>query len=546
MFRTIRISVIFILLFLGGYVNAQNGKIDTVKIVNGGDYLSNGFRDSVRYIKFVGSADNRVVFKQKETEIFCDSAYLFKSLNRVEAFSNVKVLHQDTITVTGQKLTYEGNIKLARMTFDARYRDPSLTITSDTLQYDMLNNIASYYHNGKLKDTRNTLTSEIGTYQTNIKLASFKNDVVLINPEYTLYSDTLQYNTASKVAIFRGPTKIVSQKDSTIINAQAGGKYVTTAKQTTFGKGQIETPTYILEADELFSDELNQFYSATNNVKLISKKENLVITGEFGRYWKGQGLTKIFGDPVMEKAVDNDTLFLSADTLVSIESKIAEKERLLAYQQVKIYKSDLQGIADSIAYHLADSVIYMYFDPVLWHTNTQIEADSINIMVTEKGIDQLHMSTNSFLITQDTLKNPNQIKGRKMIAYFKDNQLDRLNIYGNGESLLYALNDQETNIIGINKVLCSNIVIRFENSAFEDASFYVKPEAKFIPPHEVQGPDRRLKGFNWREGERPDKSVVFRMEKPGLKEVEIEEEIKAEKQEGVPVNIPPEKNNLIN
>lgn len=502
----LRFLLVIGLVLTAGIAMAQQPKIDTVKLVNGGDYLTTGQRgDSVRFIKFIGSPSNRVVFQQKETFIYSDSAYLFRAQNSVEAYGNVKVVHQDTITVTGKKLTYQGNIKLARMLENAKYQDPGLTITSDTLKYDMLNNLASYLNNGKLVDERNTLTSEIGQYFTNQKLAAFKKDVVLVNPEYYLYSDTLQYNTAERVAIFKGPTTIISREDSTIIRAKAGGRYETEAKQTSFGRATIETPSYVIEGDELYSDDINKYYSATSNVRMVSKEQDVVITGEYGRYWREQGLTKIYGEPMMQKYVpdDDDTLFLLADTLVSIESEIEAEERMLAYHNVRIYKTDLQGIADSMAYMLADSVINFYQDPVLWYDQTQIEADSIKMLISGKGLKELQMNVNSFLITRDTLNNPNQIKGREMTAYFKKNKLDQLLVFGNAESLLYALNDDETATIGVNKTLASRMKMSFNDKGFDQAYFYTKPEAAFIPPHELKETNRRLKGFVWRTEERP-------------------------------------------
>lgn len=526
MAKLIRKALIIIFLASSFIAKAQTGKVDTVRIENGGDYLASGQKDSLSYIKFVGSPSNRVIFKQKDTRIFSDSAYLYKAQNMVEAFGSVKVIHQDTINVTGRKLIYKGNIKLARMIGDAKYVDPTLTISSDTLQYDMINDLASYFHDGKLRDERNTLTSEVGYYYNRRDLATFKKDVKLVNPDYVLYADTLHYNTLSKVAIFKGPTTVISQSDSTVLTFLEG-KYETTQKQSTFGRGQIETNEYILSGDTLFFDDLNQYYSASRNVKLVSKEELLIITGDYGKYWKDRGITKMFGDPIMKKPVprDQDTLFLAADTLVAIENEFEEKKRLLAYHDVKVFKTDLQGIADSMSYHSADSVIFLYNDPVLWHEKTQIEADSINIEITERGIDRLNMNTNSFLITLDTLENPNQIKGRKMTAYFVNNELKKLDVNGNAENLIYALDETETAVIGINNVLCSNTILRFLNSQFDNASFYINPESTFTPPHELKKEDKWLNGYSWRISERPTKMTIYRMELPEVEKPELKDDL---------------------
>lgn len=509
--RQIKIYILLLFSFLSGSLMAQERR--KIDIVQGGHVMQGVTTDTARFERLVGDANKRVIFSQNTTTISSDSAYLFRDKNRVEAYGNVKIVEKDTITVTGRKLVYYGDIKLAKMTGNAVYKDPSLTIESEVMQYDMINNLASYYEDGRLVDERNTLTSRIGNYHTVSKFASFKYDVELVNPDYTLYSDTLQYNTVSKVAFIKGPSTIVSQEDSVVFTFSEG-VYETTKDVSVFGKGQIETESYILEGDTLFSDDANRFYSATENVKMISKEESIVITGKYAKYWKDQELTKVYGDPVLEKIMETDTLFLSADTLVSIDSKVQEDRRLLAYHDVRIFKTDMQGVADSVVYHLSDSMIFFYVDPVLWYDVNQLEADSINMKVKDSGIEQMNLKVNAFLISEDTLLHSfNQIKGREMTIYFNNNQIDRAFVFGNGESVMFAADDQGNGLMGVNKTLCSSMMIRFKDSQFNNASFYTKPEASFIPPHELQPPDRELPGFRLRRDERPEKKDVFERSK---------------------------------
>lgn len=495
---------------------AQEGR--KINIVQGGHVMEGVYRNNERFDRLVGDASKRVIFSQNTTRIYCDSAFLYREKNQVEAYGNVEIIEKDTISVTGQKLEYFGNTKIARMTGDVVYRDPSLTIESDVMQYDMLNNLASYADKGKLYDQTNVLTSKIGSYHTESKIASFKDSVILVNPEHTLYSDTLQYNTESKIAFIRGPSTIVTREDSSIFKFYEG-VFNTAEDISIFGKGYIETQSYILEGDTLFSDEMNRYYSASQNVRLISKNDSVIISGQSGRYWKDQGLTKISGEPVMQKIMRNDTLFLSADTLVSIDSEVIEDRRILAYHDVRIYKSDMQGIADSIAYHTADSIIYFYVDPVLWYDVNQIEADSIHVTLKDGGLEKMDLKVNSFLISEDTLlQSFNQIKGREMTIYFRNNQIDHAYVFGNGESVMFAADDEDNALLGLNKIICSSMTIRFKNSQFNNASFYTKPEASFIPPQEIKPPDRQLPGFNWRADERPEKEDIFNREKRSKKE----------------------------
>jgi hypothetical protein len=120
------------------------------------------------------------------------------------------------------------------------------------------------------------------------------------------------------------------------------------------------------------------------------------------------------------------------------------------------------------------------------------------------------MVTNSFIISKDTLANFNQIKGRNMTAQFKNQQLNRVLIEGNGESLYFALDEKTNSLTGLNKTICSNMVIRFKNKRVDNISFYVKPEANFIPPHELQMDQKKLEGFVWKEMQRPVKQDIIK------------------------------------
>src|SRR5690606_4178573 len=93
-------------------------------------------------------------------------------------------------------------------------------------------------------------------------------------------------------------------------------------------------------------------------------------------------ITKVYNKAFIAKITeDNDTLFMAADTLVSVDSDDPAKKRILAYNNVKIFKTDLQGLADSLVYRTSDSTIYFYNDPVLWTEGNQLTADSITMLI---------------------------------------------------------------------------------------------------------------------------------------------------------------------
>ncbi|WP_109829606.1 OstA-like protein [Reichenbachiella versicolor] len=509
---------LFLLLCLSAHLQAQkNGG----KIKYKAEKLTNARReDGVRFKKLL----DKVVFKQNETIVYCDSAYFFKEDNRMEAFGRVRIKDGDSVTIRSKSLIYEGNRGMAKLRDNVVYkRGHSLTLYTDFLDYNLILEVAKFYNNGKLVDDNNTLTSNSGKFLSRSNYAYFYDDVLLVAPEYNLRADQMEYNTLTEVAYTRGPT-FIDNRDGTTVDSD-GGVFKTRIEQTTFNKGTIETRNYILVGDDIFIDDQKRFYKATGNVVMTSKKDNIIIFGDQSIYDKQLGISKVYGNPLMKKVMAEDTLFMSADTLVAIEHADKDKERVLAYHGVKMFKEDLQGICDSVAYFSADSTMHMYIDPLLWNEDNQMEADSINVTFSNGLLHEMRLKRNSFMTSLDTMGQHNQIKGRKMHGYFDDlGDLEIMDVDGNGESHYFVL-EGDSLFVGMNKIFCSKMRMRFENNDLNNISFYTNPEAKFIPPHELKQAIVFLEGFNWRIEERPEKSDVATYYKE-VEKVETKEKIK--------------------
>ena len=470
-----------------------------IELLPGTRELIGGTFNGVEIRKLIGN----VSMRQGTTLLYADSMYQYIGRNAVEAFSNVRIIQNDTITITGDRGTYDGDTRKARMVGNVTLRDPRMTLTTQLLDYDLTNNLAYYSTGGHLQDPKNTLDSQFGYYNTISKVFSFKRNVKLVTPENTIDTDTLQYNTVSKVAYFFGPTRIKG-KDKNLY--AENGTYNTVTKVANFGRNaKIETPNYLLGGDKLFYDELTEYGVATGKVSMISKKDNLEIRGDVGRYWRAQGRAKVYGSrPVMRNISDTDTLYLAADTLVSIEGRppLNKGSIIYAYRKVQIFRGTLQGRADSLTYDRQDSIIYLSHDPVLWSENNQLTADSMEIRQRRGKIDEMRLFGHAFSIGEDTLKNYNQVKGRNMVAYFGEKSIKKIDVLGNAESLYYAL-EGDTAVSGINKSLSATMALRFADSKLQTISFLTNPEAQFIPPNELKAEDARLKDFRWRPEDRP-------------------------------------------
>lgn len=458
----------------------------------------------------IDKLNGNVVFVQNKTTIYCDSAYFFKTRNTIEAFGRVRITEGDSVNITAKKLEYDGNTKKAKLRNDVVFTKlATATLYTDFLDYDRPVNQAHYFNGGRLVDSINVLTSTKGHYNVNNNLASFKRKVKVVNPDYTMTSDSLQYNSRTKVIYFVTETTVVNKDSSTFV--YQGGEYDTKTKRSDLKKGAGESIDYQVQGLKYDLDAVRQIYKIRGDVVMTSKKENLIIYGESSDYYKKKGLTKIYDNAYVAKITDDlDTLYLTADTLVSIESEDATKKRILAYHNVKMFKRDMQGKADSLEYRVSDSTIYLYNDPVLWSTGNQMTADSISLLIKNNTIDRIYLVANSFVISQDTILNFNQIKGRRMTAQFAGKHIDNVLVEGNGESLYFMLKDDNKGVTGMNKIICSDIIIRFREGKVNNFTFLNRPDGNFIPPKELKPDMKTLKGFSWKQKEKPQRSDVVK------------------------------------
>jgi lipopolysaccharide export system protein LptA len=478
----------------------------TVQLQKGAGQLIGGIKNGERIERVI---DN-VVFVQGTTTIYCDSAWFYRSKNRVEAFGRVRIVEGDSITITASRLEYDGNTKKAKLRSNVVFTKlATASLYTNYLDYDRVINQALYFNGGKLVDSINVLTSNKGYYNANNNLASFKKNVKVTNPDYTMTADSLQYNSRTKDIYFVSKTTVINKDSSSTIFE--GGRYNTISKSSDLQQGIAQTQSYELKGNSYDLDDKRKIYKIRGNIVMTYKDENLIIYGQACDYYRNKGIAKVYNSAYVAKVTDaGDTLFMAADTLVSIDSTDPSKKRLLAYNNVKIFKSDLQGIADSLEYRSYDSTLYFYQTPVLWSDGNQMTADSISMLIENNAISKIFMVTNAFIISKDTLTNFNQIKGRKMTAQFKNQQLHRVLIEGNGESLYFAVDEKTNTLTGMNKTICSNMVIRFKDKRVNNLSFYVKPEADFIPPHELKNDQKKLEGFIWKAMQRPKKEDVIK------------------------------------
>jgi lipopolysaccharide export system protein LptA len=491
--------IVFLLIFSGLSGKAAAQGSSTLEIMQA-DVLegAEGFE------RLIGS----VRMKNQNSLIFCDSAHFFRNENRARLFGNVRIEDTvDPVKTRSAYAEYDGNTKLAKLRNRVVFSNEETILYTEFLDYDRMGNIAYYYNDGKVVDSVNVLTSERGRYDVNLERITFENKVVLVNIDYTLKTNYLIYLTIPKTAETKGLTNLIS-KDGNKLDAQEGSFYNTQSKQFRFFDGIVESESSRIKGKILFYDELAEYYKGEQDVSVYNKERQVEVYGDVGEYWEDRKYSLVHGNALVRRYFEKDTLYMTADTLISQENEADSVSFLLAFRGVNILNKDISGVADSLVYNYSDSSIRLFTDPVMWNVKSQISADSMVFYIVNEELDRVYLKDKGFVITQDTLLNSNQMKGRTILGYFKEGQIDRLDIDGNGESLYFLL-EADTLTQGINKTLSSTIKLRFMNGAIARVTYGVKPDGKFTPFQLLDEDTSKLTDYKLRIDEKPTMADII-------------------------------------
>jgi lipopolysaccharide export system protein LptA len=483
-----------------------------------------GARD-LKYDKRMGVEAQRLIgdvrFRHKGALMWCDSAYLYSATNSLDAYGNVRILQGDTLQLTGQTLYYDGNTQLVRVRGAVTLRDAEMTLTTDHLDFDRRTGHGVYREGGNITSTanQNVLTSTQGHYDSQLKRFRFRNKVVLTNPRYRVETDTLNYDNLNEVAYFLGPTYIYSDENTIYCE---NGWYDTRSDKAQFNENAwIDNGKQLLHGDSLWYSRNDALGRAWQNVSLLDRPAKYMIMGQQGTLYEAENRSVITDQAYMLQYDNADTLYLAADTLMAVNDSIAGNN-LYAYRHVRFYRTDLQGATDSLVYARTDSIIYLYRTPMIWSDRLQITSDTMELHLRNNRMHRLYAYQNAFMADSMQATMYQQIKGRRLTGYFAENELYKVLIEGNAQSIYYAEEESKPapgdklpvrvkNVMGANKSMSSRMAIFLENRRVQTIRFLVKPSGRFIPLPLLSPDEATLEGFTWHGDKRPaDKNDLWR------------------------------------
>ncbi len=472
-----------------------------------------------------------------------------------KARRNVKLIDKQ-VTLTTDSLDYSMINDLASYNYSGTVKDSTNILKSIIGQY-YVNEKKAYFKtkvDGTTKDYK--IKSDTLIYYTNTKKVYIEGPTHIFNEKDTLYAEYGWYDSMNSYSKLTKKPRIWNEKqnvkaDSIYYNKKSGEGHA-------MGHARLQDieNSIIVLGNKVEYNDISKIAIANDSAMFIqySKTDSLYLHADYLKtipdttkvraiVVQKKGPSKVSGkakpaetpvlpipnaelrlktekqdlgkaDSVLTKKAISKAI--PADTLKSKKEK-KDPRIVLAYHRVRFFKSDLQGKCDSLVYWSKDSTVQMFTEPVIWSNKNQISAKFIEMINRAKGLDEIRMKDDAFIIAmEDDSIRFNQIKGKNMTGFIRENQLEKIDVKGNGESNYYARD--KNGIIGLNKAQSSSITIYMNKGKVKKISFINAPDGELKPLADLADADKLLSGFNWQAEIRPQsKEDIFKYPTPTVK-----------------------------
>ncbi len=514
---------------LRGNVVIEQG--DTVKI----------FSDSTQYFGLTKQADlfGNVVLVNGRQQLFTEKLH-YDMANKVATYTTGGTLSNGKSQLASRRGRYDVHNHEAFFKGDVVTTDPDFTMRTDTMAFNTETQIVRFLAPTLITQRESRIYCESGFYDIEKKFAEFD-----LNPQFEKkdqrgrakrmrYDGTTQEYTLEGEAYIEEKTKrseanVIRYNDDTGVATMLGNAHFRdsvqdiTGERIRFderqkkyqiqGRSRVVDKQNIIVADSLdFNDQLGSGLAVGNVIWVDTAQKTTILAARMDYNKQTEYLNAVGGfgasrRPLMKSLVDKDTLYMSAETLTSFKpDSTCDTRLLLAHRDVRIFKTNLQAVCDSLAYSSEDS-IFRFFSltrrqPLIWSDTSQFSADTIRMSLKNKKLDKIWLRQNAFVVNSEDEQAFNQIKGRNCTAQFRQDQIREMFVDGNAEAVYYALDDKRQ-YIGVNESKCAQMRLFFGDNKVNSIKFYTEPTGKFSPMKKVPSAGIRLGGFFWEKKRRP-------------------------------------------
>lgn len=463
----------------------------------------------------------------------CDSAHFFPATESFDAFGNISMEQGDTLFIYADELNYDAPQRMAFLYADAGKKvkmiNRDVTLETDEFTYDMNTEVGYYTTGGVLYDRQNKLVSYEGEYMPSTKDANFYVDVILtsLGKEDTLviYSDSLFYNTDSHICTLLSPSEIINKR-GTIYTSD--GLYDTDLDTAAlYRRSVVHTPQgRRLTADTIYYDRMTGLGECFGMMIMTDSARQASLQADYGFFNQATDSAYATGRLLIKEYSKGDTLYLhgkqvnayrafdsipvpavpadSVNGTPEIPASVRIDTTNIAdiWPRVRFYRSDMQGVCDSMRVTGRDTTMRMFIHPVVWSEQRQIFGNLIELHLNDSTIDQARLPNSGFMAQQIADDYYNQLSGKSMIADFENGELKSLYIDGSVEIITYP-EENDSTINKLVKAESSFLLARFNKNTTDYIKMWPETTGRVTPLFMVRRSMLFLPKFQLFKGIRP-------------------------------------------
>lgn len=191
------------------------------------------------------------------------------------------------------------------------------------------------------------------------------------------------------------------------------------------------------------------------------------------------------------------------------------------FRNVKIFRNDLQAVCDSITGSSIDSTLHLFIDPVLWNEANQVTSEQMDIHTLHRQLHYADFIGAPMMVQRIDSVHYNQIAGKRMEAYFRENAIHRIDVNGNVQTIYYLEDGEPAEAVAVAMIESGDASFFIEEKQLSKIVYRIEPAWPIYPLDKI--PDTKsiyLKGFKWQGERRPARSEVFdRTIRPSLRRI---------------------------
>jgi hypothetical protein len=398
-------------------------------------------------------------------------------------------LENRNVTLTTDSLDYDLIQEYGDYFNGGKIDDKVNVLTSINGRYSPRTKLAEFDLDVRLVNKKDgyTLETDQLLYNTATKIANIDRPAIIMGKNDTIHTNKGQYDTARDHAILQSRSLIVHKDSNNNVVTLEGDSII------------YDKLSRISEAFS-FADP-----SKARPMVLTDTAHHAVLIGGYGYYNDSTRVALATQYPLLKEYSHPDTIFMRADTIrtqvltrpemvvtpkpldkdslsdaaqaqlidatadipnpagensdddangaipkelpiIPQDTTYIDKEYYLAeaIHLARFFRVDLQGIADTMRYNQADSMLFMYRRPVVWNGEKQVAGNTIHVHFNDSTVDWALLPEYGLVTQQIEGDYYNQLAGKKMLANFINSELSNLYVEGNVQAIFLPMENDST------------------------------------------------------------------------------------------------------